>query len=110
MDKSIIMGIIAEALQEIAEKLASAQAAALPTVTASDNGKIMGVTGGEWAAVAAELPAVSASDNGKLLGVSGGAWAAVAAPTELPAVTSSDAGKFLMVNNSGEWVADTPAT
>lgn len=84
MDKSMIMGIIAEALQEIADKLATAQAQALPTVSASDNGKIMGVSSGEWAAVAA--------------------------PTELPAVTSSDAGKVLMVNNSGVWVAGTPVS
>ena len=104
MDKSIIMGIIAEALQEIADKLATAQAQALPTVSGSDNGKIMGVSSGEWAAVAPELPAVSGSDNGKLLGVSSGAWAAVAAPTELPAVTASDNGKVLKVVE-GVWAA-----
>ena len=106
MEKSEIMGIIAEALMEIADKLASAQAQALPTVSSSDNGKLMGVTGGEWGAVSAptELPAVSASDNGKLLGVSGGEWAAVSAPTELPAVTSSDNGKILKVVE-GVWAA-----
>ena len=81
MDKSMIMGIIAEALQEIADKLATAQAQALPTVTASDNGKLLGVSGGAWAAVAAptELPAVTSSDNGKILKVVEGVWTAAAA-------------------------------
>ena len=51
------------------------------------------------------LPTVSAADNGKLLGVSSGAWAAVPAPTELPTVTASDAGKVLTVNAQGQWVA-----
>lgn len=55
-------------------------------------------------AAASDLPVVSASDNGKLLGVSGGTWAAVAAPTELPAVTASDNGKVLKVVN-GAWAA-----
>ena len=81
MDKSAIMDIIAAALQEIADKLASAQAEALPTVSASDNGKIMLVSGGAWTKGAAptELPAGSASDNGKILKVVDGAWAAAAA-------------------------------
>ena len=52
-----------------------------------------------------ELPAVTASDNGKVLKVADGAWAAGAAPTELPAVTSSDSGKVLTVNAEGQWVA-----
>lgn len=76
------MNSVRQSLETIAEKLNDAQAAALPTVTAADNGKLMGVTGGEWAAVAA--------------------------PTELPAVTAADAGKVLMVDESGKWVAGTP--
>ena len=55
--------------------------------------------------VGGELPAVSASDNGKALLVSGGEWAKGDLPTELPAVTSADKGKVLTVNDDGHWVA-----
>lgn len=50
-----------------------------------------------------ELPEVSAADNGKILMVVNGAWAAAAAPTELPAVTAADAGATLAVNEAGAW-------
>lgn len=98
---------IATSLAALAEQLKVAAAEELPTVDSGDNGKLLGVSGGKWAAVSAptELPSVNSGDNGKLLGVSSGAWAAVSAPTELPAVTSSDEGKVLTVNGSGEWVA-----
>ena len=56
-------------------------------------------------AAVTELPAVSASDNGKVLKVVNGEWAAAAEAVELPAVTSSDEGKVLTVNSSGQWVA-----
>ena len=51
----------------------------LPDVSASDNGKILGVANGEWAVIDApvELPSVSSTDNGKVLGVVEGEWAAV---------------------------------
>lgn len=58
--------------------------------------------------IAPELPAVSASDNGKLLGVSAGKWDKVSETKELPAYTSSDNGKVLKVNSGGtgvEWGA-----
>jgi len=51
-----------------------------------------------------ELPAVSASDNGKILGVANGVWDVIDAPTELPSVSSTDNGKVLGVVE-GEWVA-----
>lgn len=81
--------------------------AMLPIVSGSDNGKLLGVSSGEWNAVADRLPAVSGSDNGKALIVSGGAWTAAAIPSQLPAVTSADEGKVLAVNGSGQWVAVT---
>lgn len=54
--------------------------AVLPTVSASDNGKVLKVVGGAWAVGTdndtTELPAVTATDNGKTLKVVEGVWAA----------------------------------
>lgn len=55
------------------------------------------------------LPSVTASDNGKVLGVSNGAWGVTDAPSGLPNVTTTDEGKVLTVNSSGEWNAETPS-
>ena len=55
------------------------------------------------------LPTVTSSDNGKALLVSGGKWEKGALPSQLPAVTSADSGKILTVNSSGEWVAASPS-
>lgn len=51
----------------------------LPSASASDNGKVLGVVSGSWAKMDAPdgLPSVSGSDNGKVMGVSGGSWGAV---------------------------------
>jgi hypothetical protein len=85
----------------------SASDALLPTVSSTDNGKVLGVSSGAWAAVDAPsgLPSVSSTDNGKVLGVSSGAWATVDAPSGLPAVTASDDNKVLIVS-SGAWTVD----
>lgn len=71
-----------DTVSEIVEKLTAAFESGefvtnLPAVTAADNGKLFGVTGGAWGKVDApvELPAVAAVDNGSVLGVVGGAWA-----------------------------------
>lgn len=86
--------------------LQAAEAPTLPKVTATDNDKFLGVSGGEWAvlAVPVELPAASGGSNGNLLGISGGKWAIVAAPVGLPAVTGDDEGKVLKVVD-GAWAA-----
>lgn len=56
---------------------------AIPAPEVSDEGKILGVSEGEWAAIENNaLPAVTGSDNGKLLGVSEGEWAVVEAPSD----------------------------
>ncbi len=52
-----------------------------------------------------ELPEVSAADNGKVLMVVEGKWAAAAIPSQLPAVTAEDAGKVLTVDAEGAWDA-----
>lgn len=66
------------------------------------------VRAAEIAEPAPELPTVSASDNGKILMVVNGQWAAVDFPSELPTVESTDAGKVLTVVTSGDdtfWAA-----
>lgn len=56
------------------------------------------------AAASPNLPEVDASDNGDVLTVVSGEWAAAAPPSGLPEVTSSNNGQVLMVV-SGEWAA-----
>ena len=81
---------------EWAEVEGAPAAKELPDVTAADNGKVLGVSNGEWAKVDApsgqdaELPDVTAADNGKVLGVSNGEWTKVDAPSGSSSVTVDD--------------------
>jgi len=47
---------------------------ALPSVTASDNGKVLGVVNGAWTTMNNPLPAVTSSNNNMVLGVINGSW------------------------------------
>ena len=78
------MAKMANAIQDIADKLVGVNVTELPAVTSSDAGKILTVNAeGKWvaAAPASQLPAVTSSDSGKVLTVSAqGAWGAAALP------------------------------
>ena len=105
------MARMANALQDIADKLVGVSVTELPAVTSDDNGSVLKVSGGKWAkgSETVELPAVETTDEGKALLVnSSGQWAAGNIPSQLPAVTSEDVGKVLTVNAEGQWVAVLP--
>ena len=51
----------------------------LPSVDSGDNGKLLTVVSGEWAAANSPVPTVSSTDNGKVLTVVEGAWSAASA-------------------------------
>ena len=77
------MGKMTNAMEDIAAKLVGVSVTELPEVSASDNGKVLMVVDGKWAAAAipSQLPAVTSSDSGKVLTVSAeGAWGAAALP------------------------------
>ena len=50
-----------------------------------------------------ELPSVTASDNGKVLGVDGGEYKLVNARSDVPKATASNAGKTLGVGSNGAY-------
>lgn len=81
----------------------------LPTPSASDSGKILGVDqDGKYALgddQGTVLPSPTAEDNGKIVSVDNAAYVLANAPEELPAVTAADNGKVLAVVN-GAWAAD----
>ena len=72
----------------------------LPTVSSTDNGKILKVDNGVWAVGAAPsgLPSVSSTDNGKMLQVSNGAWAAVTYTAPVTSV-NGNTGDIIITDN-----------
>ena len=76
------MTVKSDIISALATLITSGGGAKLPEVSASDNGRVLGVADGAWAVVdiEAELPTVTADDNGDVLTVVEGAWAAAALP------------------------------
>lgn len=93
---------IPEMIQACTKKASGGET--LPDYTAADNGKFLGVVGGEAAwAEDRGLPDYTAADNGKFLGVVEGE-AAWAEDRGLPDYTSADNGKFLgVVEGEAAW-------
>lgn len=77
------LAITPELISALATAAATLAAATLPNVSSDNNGQILTVVNGKWAAAApaSQLPAVTAANDGQVLTVVSGAWAAAALPT-----------------------------
>lgn len=99
-------GTIGNALQDTVTREDLDDIRELPETSSAENGKVLAVVDGEWAAAEipeGNLPPVTSADNGKVLGVVEGEWAVKDDEGgSLPDVTSADNGKVLGVVD-GEW-------
>lgn len=89
--------------EEFLDRIARAAAEPnLPEVDTSDNGDVLTVVSGEWAAAAppSELPEVTSSNNGQVLTVVSGEWATAAPQGGSIPSTREDIGKYLGVKES----------
>lgn len=76
------LAVTPELISALATAAATIAAAILPTVSSTNNGQILTVVNGKWAAAdpASQLPTVTATNNGQVLTVVSGEWAAAALP------------------------------
>lgn len=88
----------------------------LPEVSASDNGKVLGVVNGNWQSVTPEipeeLPSVTNSDNGKVLAVVGGKWQSAVpeipdVQSEIPVFNLAEKGLTALTLPEGQSVTET---
>lgn len=99
--------LIPDMIKALAAYIGNGGAAELPTVSSTDNGKVLTVVNGAWAvaAPANPLPVVTPlTDSGKVLTVVNDHWAAAAPASQLPAVTATENGEVLTVVE-GAWAA-----
>ena len=77
------LAVTPELISALATAAATIAAATLPTVSSSNNGQVLTVVNGKWAAAdpASQLPTVTAANDGEVLTVVSGAWAAAALPS-----------------------------
>ena len=77
------LAVTPELISALATAAATIAAATLPTVSSGNNGQILTVVNGKWAAAdpASQLPTVTAVNDGEVLTVVSGAWAAAALPS-----------------------------